>query len=570
MRRWLAVALAFALILAVCSCEKDHHDNEGAAPGAPLSPPTVPTGGPRLCIKTLIPAPCDPAYDEQLENLARLYDRQFHVFNAYTMGMNADVEVDLGATEVRQQIQDFLWKSDGWNVEEYSGGKSPLEMINGWEGVAGLYGGVGIAADAYRYGVLRDQHYDPAEVDIARRHLIAALEGLHLAVDITGVPGVIARGVMRTDIPGGAGIVTTPLFDQQGNPLPTVKNNGTTRADNSGGRYPNYVWTDSCSRDQHIGWAAAFAAAWEVIQNDPTFSDELKFYLKKDARELGQALMVVRDSGFDLEIPDADGRTTYHGYINENNFDRIYIPFLPIKNGMYSLMALGALAAFQYVAQDDKLQYFIYDVLIKQRHLDEIAKSNQIGVDLGTGTNYSSVNMAFQGAVLAIRYIPDETIKANLRVALQDRLYAKPHRNRQPIEQGQSLFDFVYAGGMAGSTAWQHMFMEPDPGAVARGLETLRSFPTPPFWEVPTVNCDADEIAAHFCKGIDGTPINLLGYLGRGGTLIAAKPIPMRIRPASNYFWRSNPYEPNGGGTGGRLLGAPDFRYVYWLGRWSK
>ena len=40
-------------------------------------------------------------------------------------------------------------------------------------------------------------------------------------------------------------------------------------------------------------------------------------------------------------------------------------------------------------------------------------------LDLGTGSNYSSVNMAFQGAVLALRYIPDEAIKANLRIALQ-------------------------------------------------------------------------------------------------------------------------------------------------------
>lgn len=524
------------------------------------------------CIETLIPSPCQKGYDPQLERLARMYDRQFHAFNAYGMALNSDVVVPIENEEDRALIERFLRTTDGWDFEEYSG-KSPLDVITDWQQAAGLYAGVGVAADAYRYGVLRDQKYPEEEVKLARKHLTDALEAWHIAYEITGTKGVIARGLLRTDIPH-ADVETVPLFDDNGNPLPLEKNNGTWRADNSGGKYPNWVWIDSCSRDQYIGWVAGLAAAWEVIKDDPAFSDELKQQMKNDARELGLALKVIRPSGFDLEIPDADGRTTYHGYLNENNFDRIYLPFLPIKNGMYSIMALGIVAALNYVADDPELKSYLYDTLIGKRKLHIIAKHNQIGVYMGVKTNYSNVNMAFMGAHLALRYIEDEAARDALKIALGVQLYDYPFRTRQPKEQGSSLFDFIYAAGMADATAWQGMqrdFYYEEIEAINRGLQTLKEFSVPPFWETAVLNCDEAEIATGICYGLDGTRLDLLGYVGRGGKLVSVQPVPMRIRPKSNYYWRSNPYEVNGEGSNGlRLIGGVDFRYAYWLGRWIK
>jgi hypothetical protein len=70
---------------------------------------------------------------------------------------------------------------------------------------------------------------------------------------------------------------------------------------------------------------------------------------------------------------------------------------------------------------------------------------------------------------------------------------------------------------------------------------------------------------------VDGTTeLSLLGYVGRGDKLVSREPVPMRVRPPSNYYWRSNPYEPNSEGDTDRLLGAVDFRYAYWLGRWTR
>ncbi|MCZ7585999.1 MAG: hypothetical protein M5R36_23225 [Deltaproteobacteria bacterium] len=520
----------------------------------------------------LLPGPDEPGFNAELEDLARLYDRQFHVFNAAGTGLNMDVTITAAHTEDRELVRAFLQESDGWDFEAYSG-KSVFDVVTAYQKVAGLYAGVGIAADAFRYGILRDQGYDAAEVEIARQHLEDALEALYIAYAITGTTGVIARGYNRLDIPGPQDTqILTPLFDEFGDPLPPEKNNGTWRADNSGGDYPNYIWEDSCSRDQFIGWCAAFGGAWEVIKNDDGFSQDLKDRLQTAAKEIALSLKVVRDSGFDLEIWDADERTTFHGYMNENAYDRIYLPWLPIKDGMYAGMALGCVAALAYAAEDPEVDDYLYNTLIAQRGLDLIIADNQMGVDLWLQSNYSGVNMAFMGFVLAMRYVDDESAQENLRFSMANKLYDKPDWPiRQPIEQKMSMYDFIYAAGMAGSSAFDPMFEQPDQDAVDRGVETLLAFDTPPYWSRFVENCDDAEEAAFDCIGIDGvTHITPLGPVGRKGTLVAVEPIPKAIRRPSNFEWRSNPYEYNGGGSESELLPGVDFRWAYWLGRWSK
>jgi hypothetical protein len=515
----------------------------------------------------LVPGPGEAGHDGALALLAQRYDRGFHVFHTYATGLNADLTVAVDDAEGRAAIEGFLRDDSGWDFAAATG--LPVErVITGWGASVGAYSGPGLAADAFRYGLLRDTGADRTEVDRARGHLQQGLEGLHVAVAITGTPGVIARSIARTDLPGdGPAFVASavPLFDAEGNPLPAEKNNGTNRLDNSGA-YPNYAWVDSCSRDMLIGWAMGFAGAWEVIRDDHTFPAPAKARLRQDALAICQQLTIVRASGYDLEIPDADGRTTFHGYLNENNFDRAYMP--GIRDGFYAIMALGTVAALNYVAEDEELERWLVEDLIRARGLAAIARDNMLQVDLGVGANFSNYNMAFTGAWLALRYLHDEAARSDLKLALAAALYAVPGHERQPLEEKQSFFDFVYAAGMADARAGRAAATLPDEGAIGRGLETLAEFPVPPYWDLTRTNCDDAEIASGLCLGVDGTPLDLLGYAGRGDTLVAKQPVPMRIRPPSNFFWRSNPYEPNGGGDGSRMIPAVDFRAAYWLGRW--
>jgi hypothetical protein len=297
--------------------------------------------------------------------------------------------------------------------------------------------------------------------------------------------------------------------------------------------------------------------------------------MRGHARDIGLQLKVVRESGYDLEIFDADGRTTYHGYMNEHNYDRHYIPWLPIKNGMYSLMAIGSVAALLYVSGDQELYDYLHDDLLSaERRLDWIYGHNQVGIDLWIWSNYSSYNMAFMGAWLAYRYLDDERARENAAVALRDLLYDKPMwHSRQPKLLKQSFFDFTVAGALAGSTAWSPMVEPPDAEAVARGVETLYEFKEPPFWDYATINCDDAEIASGHCLAADGvTELDIMPILGRGDKVVSQQVVPMHTRPPSNYYWRSNPYEVNGDGGvgGGTLLPGVDFRWAYWMGRWTR
>jgi hypothetical protein len=107
----------------------------------------------------------------------------------------------------------------------------------------------------------------------------------------------------------------------------------------------------------------------------------------------------------------------------------------------------------------------------------------------------------------------------------------------------------------------------PPPTPVLTGAaRTLTAFDAPPYWNVSRNNCDAGELAAGACIGLDGTLIEIAPVPGRGGAIVAVRPVPRGIRPPSNFEWRSNPYSVNGGG-GDRLNPGGDFRGAYWLGR---
>jgi len=592
-RRWLARILA----VAVLGCSSASGGGDGAEPGDLAGDPTVDaaleaeTGTPcAYSTRHAVPGPCETGWEPDLDAKARRFDRAWTLFNAGALGINTDVGIASEAD--RTLIDDFVKNGDGWDAEfEAETGRKPLDLVTSPNKVAGLYAGVGIVADAYRYGILRDQGYPAAEVEQARKQLLRALETLHVATAITGVPGVIARGLALAKWNETWKIPLVPLKDENGKPLPEVKNNGAWRADNSaGGLYPHLIWEDSVSRDMLVGWASAFGAAWEVIGEDPAFPQAVKDTLRTDARDLGRALKVVRASGYDLEVPDADGRTTLHGWLNEHNMDgQFYLEGL--ENGFHAVMALGIVAAYAYASGDPGLSAWLHDDLVTKRQLPRIVKEQvHVIVDLGYGSNFSNYNMAFQGAWLAFRYLDDDGARATLREGLRDGLYDRPGREFQPIRHGYALYDLTYALGMADASAFAPTGAAYDEAAVERGLDTLRRFPSPPYWDREVVNCPILEtfecgkqyaetekcrwdakLLTEPCTAVDGkTLLKPLGCMGWKCTDVVDAATPWEVKPPSNYHWRSAPHGANGGGNGASLLPGVDFRFAYWMGRWAR
>ncbi|MCB9779063.1 MAG: hypothetical protein H6742_10910 [Alphaproteobacteria bacterium] len=544
----------------------DGATDSGAGPACPLpayAPPDCGTGP--AARDSVLAGPGDPGWSATLGERADRVERQANGLTAWATGAACEVRVvDDGP---RATVTDYIDHGefvDGGQTDFLDAtGVAPDQVVERWGKVAGAYGGAGIAADAWRYGALRDEGADCAEVQAAHDRLVVGMQALHKATAITGVDGVIARGFARKDLPGDGENETTPLFDDDGQPLPEEKNNGTWRQDQSGA-YADHIWEDSCSRDQYIGWVAGMAAAWEVVRDDPAFDPAAKDQLQADARALAASLMVVRESGYDLEIMDADGRMTYHGILHHESVDRVYVP--GGRNSLNATMTLGIVAALALVAEDPTVDAWLADDLIAERDLPGIVREQSRQIALGNATNFSNYNMVYIGGLLALRYLCDDDARAGVAAGMAD-LYQGD--DRDPIVQSQALYDLVYALGQGDGTAFRSGGAPPDEAAVAKIDGLLGAFREPPYWNIDVQNCDADEIASGVCELDDGTMVTLLGYVGRNDTLVSEEPIPMGVRPSSNYLWRSHPFEPNSEGDGSWLYPNTDWRLVYWAGRWA-
>lgn len=524
--------------------------------GEPGDPPPA-CGSLEYAWHGMLAGPGERSFDDALEAIAMRHDRLHHAVLGLPLGLAGDVTIAMDDDDARASVAAFT-AGDAWTWDG-----DPRDTIAGWQKATGAFAGVAAAADAYRYGTLRDQGYPCEEVERARAQLVRVLDGLHLVTAVTGEPGLVARSLVHRDWPGGSEVATVPLFDEMGAPQPPEKTNGTFREDASG-EHPDVVWEDGCSRDQIIGWAIGIGAAWEVIEGDDTIDAALGERLQADAAAIAKQLMIVRDSGFDLEIWDPDGRPTPNGYLHEHNVDGNYVGFL---NGQHAIMSAGIVAALAWVADDPEVDAYL-DSLLGDRNLVHIA-ATAIVIDFGAGTNYSNYNMAYAGLWLASRYVEDERARAELP-DVAERLYRYPGSDYPVAALGQSFFDYAYAVAIADASAGRETTGAPDEDALAAGSASLHGFPEAPAWDFAVTNCDDDELAAGTCTLDDGEVVTVLGAVGHNDAVVVDTPIALSTRPPSNFYWRSNPYEPNGGGVGTGLSSSSDFRSAYWFARWAR
>jgi hypothetical protein len=441
-------------------------------------------------------------------------------------------------------------------------------FATGFGFATGMYAGAELAADAFRYGVLRDRGGSCTDVARARKMVTVGMQSLHIASAITGKPGSIARAIARKDFPGdGPSATVVPLLAPNGSPLPAEKDNGTWRADNSvGAKYPNYVWVDSCSRDMLFGWTLAMASVWEVIKTDPTFDKALKDELQADAKAILTALMTVRSNGKDLELWDPDGRRTFHGNMHETSVDREYV----LKNGVASMMALGEIAALASVVDDAPAKQYLATLTGARGLPSATTQTMQVVALGGDESNHSAFNMLFMTAWMARRYIPDASVRTTLRDPVEKQLYSPLFGDAKPKEWKQSFFDLIVAASSGQSWSGNNASNgSMDKAAVARGLDTLNAFADAPYYANAKNNCDNNEIAAKVCMLNDGATVVNLSLVK--GKWLADKPIPMAHRPPSNFFWRSNPFIVNSEGDGpNNIMPGSDIRIAYWLGRYVR
>ncbi|MCL4233229.1 MAG: hypothetical protein KJ042_01785 [Deltaproteobacteria bacterium] len=525
--------------------------------------------GPPVDFGALIPGPDEDAFDDALAQKALRYAHVFDDMFAEPFGMS--LETYISDPDDREMVDDWMTNSDlGEDFEDYTG--TPLyDVIDSYDefGDLGMFGGMAAMGDVYRYVLARDgDSGDFASIEELRQNVVDLMDALHIAVAITGEPGVVVRGLHPKGLPGGDP-ATLPLFDGGGDPQPDPKTN-TYRDDNSGD-YPDWLWIDNTSKDQVDGWILAMGAVWDAVADDPDIDDALKTRLQDDARAIADMLRAVApETGLDLSLRDADGRLTSFHDLNALELEGVVFPeFLGLGNGFNAVMSLGFIKTLAFITGDaDLMDYWdeLYFDRDYPRYVDQTFRITMTG----PFTNWSNANMAFCAIYPLLRYEADPAIRAYWQEVLRRDLWETWFGGWGAADTDLAWFTVIYSAFAPGGT---------DVAAADAAAEDLAGFPEAPYWNEAIINCDPSELAAGECLAVDGvTTITLAGahiggtfypYLGHNDAYNSVDPIPRAIRPPSNFNWRSNPFEPNGGG-GSRLNPGGDFHGAYWLGRYLR
>ncbi len=518
----------------------------------------------------------------QLDTHMSRHSRMFSAFHAAPFGIGIDVSY--ADEEALEEIEAFIAQDDAWDVEAVTG-RHPFELVRDYSGPSGigLRGGGAVPGTAFRYMTLKREGASDTELEIARRDVVRAIETLHVVTVITGEPGRVARGVQRLEpenpddppLPFGDRREPLPLADEEGRPLPLVKNNGAPRADNSGGLLPegHWSWEDSCSKDQLIGWLMAMVTLYDAARDDPDIDQALVRRMEDDARAIGAMLrekqtfttILGDEEEYDLIIMDADGRPTYHHDLNPFILEGLYFPQGKQQFNTFNLfMAVGALRALLHVSGCPELEEFFYDELMERRgYLEMMAGTRGTGIDylfVNEETNFSNVNMIAIALFLAIYTESDPQVLAVLRQHMEERFWNVPDTRQSARNLKQPYFMALYTAMTERGT---------DLEVVAEAANLLMEWPLAPYLATERINCDEEEIEAGSCLAIDGeTTLELSPAPGRGGHVVALAPLPPRIRPASNFDARSDPFRVNGGDGGQRMMPGGDLLAAYWLLRY--
>jgi hypothetical protein len=525
----------------------------------------------------LFPAGANPDLDAQF----RRHGRQFYEISARPFGLSLDVwYADAGA---RALIEQFLAQDQSDDFPAVTG-RHPFEIISsyGEHGDLGFFGGTALAATAYEYLTLKREGAPAADLARARARVVRAAESWHVFYVVTGGGGLVARGIRRVvpEDPSDPPIPDpppelVPLFDEAGAPLPAPKDNGTERADNSGGVLPpgTWTWIDSCSKDQLVGQVFGMVALYDAMQDDPDIDPALVTRMQADAKLVGEMLMTMREiSGmeavtgeglYDLIIMDADGRPTKFHDLNPKSLEKWYFPADSNKfNRFNTIMALGIIKGLLHVSGDPALEAYLYQELMGSRVYLDLLSREDGAIDYiynGANTNWDDPDMTAVALWLAVYLETDPEVLAPLRTFLEQRWWAPA---------GES-----FSASRAKQPWWHLIYLTlTDRGADAavrdEARDLLQGFNLGPYFNDARENCDAAELAARECLALDGTTVLHL-VDGPNGELMADAALHPSIRPPSNYDSRSNPFAVNGGG-GNLLNPGGDLLAAYWVGRYME
>jgi len=276
-----------------------------------------------------------------------------------------------------------------------------------------IWSGCYVAAQAFRYAVTGD----PATKSQVRR----SIEGLYLLQEVTGKPGLLARGVKR--------------WDEKNPEVGPEWHRGS-------GQFSDYQWLGDVSTDQVDGVIFGYAVAFDLI-DDPALRKSIAVHVKAIADHL-------IDHG--MTIQDVNGQRTKHGDLTVGLFSE------PLN----ALIALAVVKAAYHMTQDEKYQGKYLDLVRRQGYHKRVVKARDPWWETFTGVNHSDNNLAFLADHTLLRYEKDPP--------LLDYYLKSLNRAWSVVrDEGNPLFTFIYYALLPPQKRDQPMLFH--------AVETLSLFP---------------------------------------------------------------------------------------------
>jgi hypothetical protein len=368
---------------------------------------------------------------------------------------------------------------------------------------AGVWTGRYLAGVGYQYGITRDPS--------VRRLGGEILHGLRVLQEVTGKPGLLARGYVK-----GHG------------PVEGFERGADSREWHQGqGKYSDYRFYSDVSVDNFnavlYGYAVYYDLAADAAQ---------KAIIAEDVHRLMTHLLDNR-----YRIIDLNGEVTQYGHVGidpDPSRDEYYLKTYSRTLTRYSATSdwRPSLRASLMALPDLLIAHHITG---KQRYLDEYRKvvtrfrgnpepareRGPFSLERVARVNHSSEGQAYEALFNLMRYEQDPGLESLYREWLMD-LW------EMNWMEGNSLFTYMTLA-LTGKDAALPRRAE----ALRLANETLRLYTTDRVMR-PVMNSLRSDLEAN-------------PFADRAGQRQAAKPLPINVRPLDNeYAWKGNPYQMDG------------------------
>jgi hypothetical protein len=381
---------------------------------------------------------------------------------------------------------------------------------------AGVWTGRYLAGVGYQYAVTREPW--------VRKHGGEILRALRILQEVTGKPGLLARGYVK-----GHGPVED--WERNGQDSPELHQGQ--------GRFADYRWHGDVSVDNFNAVLYGYAVYYDLAADS-----RQRRFIAEDVNRLMTHLLENR-----CRIIDVDGEVTKWGHVGidpdpalDNYYRRIYAARFnrgdiqdlawqpPLRASLMLLPDL--LIAHHTTGQSRYLEFYQRVVARFKENPDRLGDSGSFSLERLRRVNHSSEGQAYEALYNLIRY---ETSPDLLRI------YRRWVENLWEMNwmEGNSLFTWMTRALLPEyRTPAKPGVPSTLPGTIPHGeegvnlaLETLRLYPVDRLLR-PVMNSIRPDI--------ERNPFSR-------GELLSARPLPINQRPLDNeYCWKGNPYQLDG------------------------